>query len=611
VVEKSRKSVKKKGLEETPAKTENLGPTPTEADANAASNTSPIPPVAKEDTPRKAPAPKPTPAQLRDEETTHTKSKVEDILSQTPPRPAELESSEAQTSPEIETESSRPDLYGEEGEEGEPSTISEAQKASIEKWKNEIKLTDEELAYFVNTYPGIEAETITAVKTGKLTESDILRSMEKDLREEENLLTPEQGKELEKLETDMKGVAQAVYGDEDSLQFSDEELAELGLSRADMDVLLSGDMSGMTTERALKVTEAMKRIGITENDIRGMVEETGEEDEENQDTDKRLASAIDDEQSMDPELKAFLKNPAAAGLSEHDTELFKRALKGDGTAIEDMMNSLTQEERAEFEALDQTDSEGLQGDSPALHQMMEKLAPHERAEFQALLLKDNDESASNGVEAIKSRKPLTPDEWMAELEADGISPEKLGQEEFMLAMEKKLSQDPSFKETRDGDSIRVHHVGSKDELASVRQRIAQRSEEEDDEAEEREYAKKLSRIQNLSDLIMEQEVAEKKERGPKEPIEQYLGRHMDIKNPSGPAEFAPGREKPGFFNYGEVNRDVGEDEEFEGDDLSAAGHAEVDQHRELREYARLAAWELPLLNSTLLSLSTIILDVRN
>ncbi|KAF2426473.1 hypothetical protein EJ08DRAFT_593660 [Tothia fuscella] len=56
------------------------------------------------------------------------------------------------------------------------------------------------------------------------------------------------------------------------------------------------------------------------------------------------------------------------------------------------------------------------------------------------------------------------------------------------------------------------------------------------------------------------------------------------------------KEDPGFFNYGEENEDVGEDEDFQGDDLPSAGHGEVDQHRELREYARLAAWELPMLH---------------
>ena len=53
------------------------------------------------------------------------------------------------------------------------------------------------------------------------------------------------------------------------------------------------------------------------------------------------------------------------------------------------------------------------------------------------------------------------------------------------------------------------------------------------------------------------------------------------------------REKRGFWNEGEPH--MGEDEVFQGDDLSSMGHGELEQHREIREYARYAAWEMPLL----------------
>ncbi|KAF8425632.1 mitochondrial ribosomal subunit protein-domain-containing protein [Tirmania nivea] len=38
-----------------------------------------------------------------------------------------------------------------------------------------------------------------------------------------------------------------------------------------------------------------------------------------------------------------------------------------------------------------------------------------------------------------------------------------------------------------------------------------------------------------------------------------------------------------------------EEKPWEFDDISSAGHAELDQHREAREYARIAAYEMPLL----------------
>lgn len=58
------------------------------------------------------------------------------------------------------------------------------------------------------------------------------------------------------------------------------------------------------------------------------------------------------------------------------------------------------------------------------------------------------------------------------------------------------------------------------------------------------------------------------------------------------------RLKLGLFSMGEEDPVVtGEDEEFEGDDITSLAHGDLEQHRELREYARIAAWEMPLLSS--------------
>lgn len=58
------------------------------------------------------------------------------------------------------------------------------------------------------------------------------------------------------------------------------------------------------------------------------------------------------------------------------------------------------------------------------------------------------------------------------------------------------------------------------------------------------------------------------------------------------------RLKLGLFSMGEEDPvATGEDEEFEGDDITSLAHGDLEQHRELREYARIAAWEMPLLSS--------------
>ena len=57
--------------------------------------------------------------------------------------------------------------------------------------------------------------------------------------------------------------------------------------------------------------------------------------------------------------------------------------------------------------------------------------------------------------------------------------------------------------------------------------------------------------------------------------------------------------RPGLMSMGEIEeQDSGEDEEWGEDDMTSLGHGELEKHREMREYARLAAWELPLLSST-------------
>jgi small subunit ribosomal protein S35 len=54
-----------------------------------------------------------------------------------------------------------------------------------------------------------------------------------------------------------------------------------------------------------------------------------------------------------------------------------------------------------------------------------------------------------------------------------------------------------------------------------------------------------------------------------------------------------------FLNMGEdepwESDDIMEDDQ---DDITTLGHGELERHREMRHYARLIAWEMPLLSST-------------
>jgi len=68
-----------------------------------------------------------------------------------------------------------------------------------------------------------------------------------------------------------------------------------------------------------------------------------------------------------------------------------------------------------------------------------------------------------------------------------------------------------------------------------------------------------------------------------------------------PPEQRPARARPtnsdgGFFQMGE-RADAGPDDEFNEDDITSQAHAELQQHREKRDYARLASYEMPMLST--------------
>lgn len=67
-----------------------------------------------------------------------------------------------------------------------------------------------------------------------------------------------------------------------------------------------------------------------------------------------------------------------------------------------------------------------------------------------------------------------------------------------------------------------------------------------------------------------------------------------------PKQPAPMKQKmkDTFLNMGEEEPiEEEDDEEDDHDDLTSLAHGELEKHRELRHYARLAAWEMPLLSS--------------
>ncbi|GAB1737400.1 hypothetical protein NU219Hw_g1545t1 [Hortaea werneckii] len=58
-----------------------------------------------------------------------------------------------------------------------------------------------------------------------------------------------------------------------------------------------------------------------------------------------------------------------------------------------------------------------------------------------------------------------------------------------------------------------------------------------------------------------------------------------------------GEESQFLTSFPESSQDATRDPMYEEDDISSLGHSELEQHRELRDMVRIAAWEMPLLTT--------------
>jgi len=140
-------------------------------------------------------------------------------------------------------------------------------------------------------------------------------------------------------------------------------------------------------------------------------------------------------------------------------------------------------------------------------------------------------------------------------------------------------------------------------------------EEQDDEEDERSlenygdvYAEFLR-----SDSMTEAEKAETKramdmwERLPIEEKNKITQNVREIRQEIYPLKRTMRAIRGSFWNDEErdsemITNEFGEDD-FEEDDITSMGHAKLEEHREMRQYARIAVWDMPLLSSEWLPLS--------
>lgn len=106
------------------------------------------------------------------------------------------------------------------------------------------------------------------------------------------------------------------------------------------------------------------------------------------------------------------------------------------------------------------------------------------------------------------------------------------------------------------------------------------SNETKEEKDKRELAELVEELEEVQDMIQEKNPSLWKANDP-------YGLDMNALVEDG---------KDGFWSEGQP--ELGPDDDYYADDITSHGHGQLEQHRELREYARLIAWELPLLNRT-------------
>lgn len=82
-----------------------------------------------------------------------------------------------------------------------------------------------------------------------------------------------------------------------------------------------------------------------------------------------------------------------------------------------------------------------------------------------------------------------------------------------------------------------------------------------------------------------------------EMLENAGHKYTTLAPPYGFDEGVKRKLKPTFLNIGDPEPFDEEDREDDDDDISTLGHMELEQVREQRHYARLAAWEMPMLSS--------------
>ncbi|TID16473.1 mitochondrial ribosomal small subunit component protein [Venturia nashicola] len=447
---------------------------------------------------------------------------------------------------------------------------------NLEEWQNDNSVTDDMLEYLLEAYPDITPDITADFAEGLIEQKDIPDAIKKYHQKRGKEVQPETEERQAELQKARQKLSEAVReSKEEEKQAEEAQLQGIlaSVSKGDQPIQARSKQASLVKPQEVE----------TSSDIKG--ETTAERIAWYE---KRFPGINIEQISLaemgvysDADLPALIRNDAPSQLDQD--MMRKEMLKMTPTQLKDFGRTMitamanSTDLNATVSPEPQADEEPFKIDPNNLPEEWQKRIDDMRAKAKLPGAKGLPTPANGGT--FTELRSLSVEEYYERMLADGIDPLTMSEQEVFRLLEKKFSA-PDFKHTdADGNTVKYTTPKTKEELDQIRADAGSPMETIDWAAELASVPKHPEQYEAQKDI--------------EEGLDKFLGTLSKDEINENKKEFI----EEGFFNYGEENpKEVGEDEEFQGDDITSQGHDELEQHRELREYARLAAWELPLLH---------------
>ena len=506
-----------------------------------------------------------------------------------------------------------------------PKTNEEIQRALLA-WQNSVNLDDEQLARFVKTYPGIDQKTIEAVLDGQMEESEIPATLKAmypkglpqknrealEAMEDDPIDNEAYEKALKKLQQSPdKEMMVAFFEDVASKpEFEQRFLNELppGQRKHWQKLLRQEGARETILEELGEVITGKKRAAVPiAEDHEAELADDGLAPE-----DQQIAAELDaemktmvDEIDSDPELLE-LERQMKESKAEIDAELAKLSAEDVGKFGKTF--EMTPEEMQALEA-------DLESARQSADERSEPLADQTGQEDMLAKVKSEIESGKPFSESIG---PLIAEmESMPEAKDDPNFQQLKSLYDNMNAMPtqaeveevtSKLDTDPDIVARLAKTDVRFQNMqnmynGWEKEIKN-NPRLMQQLEELPDLPDIDQLLAAIETDPAALDKAYEQHEAFQKASAENKQLAPLMKSTSSVqilqKNLASMSEkdfdldrVTADRMREDDKDDEELNTDA---EKWEGDDLTSQGHMELAQHREIRQYARWSAWELPLLS---------------